>query len=122
MSTRKSGKYYEGQVCEQLKKLNYRLLITNFQSYFGEIDIIAIESNTLVFIEVKARTSLSYGQPYEAVTTKKLNKIIKTGQFFRNQYKTKKLPAATRIDIASVLINQKGHSIQDFQLLKNVTR
>ncbi len=115
------GRRVELLVCKLLNQRKYRVLTSNFSSRFGEIDIIAIHQNTLVFIEVKARTSTQFGQPYEAVTPHKLEKIIKTGHYFRQKYQHKNLPQATRVDVASVLVDQSGQ-IKDFQLLQNVTR
>ena len=120
MNKRPFGLKHERLVSTYLEKQDYQILTTNFRSPFGEIDIIAIHQHTLVFIEVKARSSTIYGQPYEAVNKKKLIKITKTGHNFRSQSKIK-LPPATRIDVASVLTNSQGEII-DFQLMQNVTR
>lgn len=50
-----------------LKKSGYKIISTNYYTISGEIDIIAIKNENLVFIEVKTRTSMNYGQPSEAV-------------------------------------------------------
>jgi len=55
------------------------------------------------------------------VNEKKLEKIIKTGEYFRNKWKGKRLPVATRIDVASVLVDGDGE-VKSFELMKNVTR
>ncbi len=73
--------------CKYLSELGYKILDRNFHSRFGEIDIIAKDSNCLVFVEVKARSNSSYGTPLEAITRSKLSKLIKTSQFFINQNK-----------------------------------
>jgi putative endonuclease len=54
-----------------LEKKGYRILSRNFRTPVGEIDVIAEDRNTLVFIEVKTRTDDSFGHPFEAVTFRK---------------------------------------------------
>ena len=46
----------EEAACDYLKRLGYKIYCRNFRSYFGEIDIIAIDENEIVFVEVKTRT------------------------------------------------------------------
>lgn len=70
---------------EHVKTLGYKILETNKQFQEGakktcEIDIIAIDRNTLVFIEVKTRSSDFCGSPLEAITKEKYQNI-KTGLF-----------------------------------------
>ncbi len=49
----------------------YKIIDKNYRTNIGEIDIIALENDVLAFIEVKTRTSVNYGYPYEAVNWKK---------------------------------------------------
>lgn len=63
---------------DYLMKKGYRILETNYRNKLGEIDIIAFYNDVLVFVEVKSRTSTSYGYAYEAVNYKKQRKIINT--------------------------------------------
>lgn len=65
-----------------LQKLNYKIYCRNFNSYFGEIDIIAIDDNELVFVEVKTRTQNLFGTPAEAVDINKKHHIYKTAEYF----------------------------------------
>ena len=61
---------------EYLKKNGYRIINTNWHySKNAEIDIIAEKDNCLVFIEVKTRTNLNYGHPFEAISKVKIQKI-----------------------------------------------
>ncbi|MDR3306109.1 MAG: YraN family protein [Endomicrobium sp.] len=68
----------EKEVAAYLKKLKYKILDTNFRTRFGEIDIIAKQDGTIVFIEVKYRKSSFSGTPQELVTHSKQKKIIKS--------------------------------------------
>ena len=69
------GKRGEAQAAELLKRRGYKILEQNYRSRLGEIDIIARDRQTLVFVEVKARTSSDYGPPKAAVTPAKQRKI-----------------------------------------------
>lgn len=75
----KIGKIAEERVEMYLKKHGYKILNRNFHSKFGEIDIIAEKESTISFIEVKY--SKNY-DPIYRITPKKLEKIIKTINYF----------------------------------------
>ncbi len=69
-----------------LKKQRIKILETNFRTKFSEIDIIAKDSDTICFVEVKTRRSLKKGLPREAVTPSKQKKIILGGtQYLKNK-------------------------------------
>jgi putative endonuclease len=69
------GKKSERLAAEYLKRKGYRIIETNYRCPVGEIDIIAREKGTLVFVEVKARRSSRFGSPKGAVTPAKQRKI-----------------------------------------------
>lgn len=73
---------------------------------YGEIDIIAKDSNTLVIIEVKYRKSAKFGRGYEAVNYAKQQKIIKTAQHYINENNIK-MPV--RFDVISIDDNEITH-------------
>lgn len=60
----------------------YSIIMENFFSPLGEIDIIAIKDNYLCFIEVKTRYNMKYGLPIESITLKKQKRIISTAKYF----------------------------------------
>ena len=89
---------------EYVKKLGYEIVEVNKRfSRFCEIDIIAKDRDTLVFIEVKTRSSDFCGSPFEAITKTKYENI-KTGLFTYLQ-ETKNKYKKFRIDAVSVLLN-----------------
>ena len=51
-----------------LKQQGYRILEQNFRTKLGEIDIVAVDSGSLVFVEVKTRRGITHGSPLEAIT------------------------------------------------------
>lgn len=70
------GKKGEQIASEYLTSLGWKILERNWHySKNAEIDIIAEDKNTLVFVEVKTRSSLSFGHPFEAITKSKIQKI-----------------------------------------------
>ncbi len=72
---RQFGKESEEMAARYLKKKGYRILEQNYRTALGEIDIIARDKRTIVFVEVKARRSFSFGSPKAAITPKKQRKI-----------------------------------------------
>lgn len=79
MNKRKTGAEYERFVADYLKQKGYRILEQNYRTASGEIDLIAEEADgTLVFCEIKYRSSSVCGMPQEAVNGKKQRRISKT--------------------------------------------
>jgi len=76
------GKNGEEAAEEYLKKKGYNIIERNFRSKVGEIDIIALDENYIVFIEIKTRSNVEYGLPSEAVTERKIKHIYRTAQYF----------------------------------------
>ncbi|MBN1169076.1 YraN family protein [Candidatus Woesebacteria bacterium] len=107
------GEKYAGII---LQEKGYKILEYNFYTRLGEIDLIAEDNDTLVFVEVKLRRSKRFGMPEESVTLKKLEKIKKTGQIYlkKNKLKYYKL----RIDVVSLLF-EKDELVRE-KLLKGV--
>lgn len=107
----------EDKACEYLRKNGYKIIERNFRKGYGEIDIVAIHENTLVFIEVKTRTSSGFGSPLEAINYWKLKSLIKTAQYYKLTHP--KLPDSLRIDAVSVILN--GNEVQSIELTKNIS-
>ena len=72
----------EDIAAKYLEKIGCEILIRNFRSYYGEIDIIAKDKNEYVFVEVKTRTSERFGKPIEAVNKTKKKHIYKTAEYY----------------------------------------
>lgn len=82
MSTRLIGDRAEGLACKYLKQLGYKILERNYQIRGGEIDIVAKDQNTLVFVEVKARWRHKFGEPFESINYFKMKALLKTALFY----------------------------------------
>jgi putative endonuclease len=70
------GKSGENYACWELERLGYEILERRYRTRVGEIDIVARDRDTLVFIEVKARRSGRFGPPAEAVGAQKRLKLM----------------------------------------------
>ena len=79
---RQIGSDYEQKAVQYLLKNGYTILEQNYRNRCGEIDIIARQRGVLVFLEVKYRTTSSYGSPLEAVNWHKQNQIKKVAFFY----------------------------------------
>ena len=85
-----------------LRSRGYKILLRNYTSALGEIDLVAKEDGMLVFVEVKTRTSESMGAPAESVTRRKRRQITRSAQAYLKRYG---LPdASCRFDVVSVLM------------------
>jgi len=94
------GSFGEKVAVEYLQSKGYKILAKNFCCIYGEVDIIAKQKNSLIFIEVKTRQSNLFGMPSEAVTKVKQQKICRVAAFFIQ--KNKLFDLATRFDIIEV--------------------
>ncbi len=105
----KIGQEGEDAALAFLEKAGYRIIDTNYRTTFGEVDIIAKDRGTTVFIEVKARSSSVFGYPFEAVTRKKQEKLKKLALFYMKQQR-KELPL--RFDILSICVSGSEKHIE----------
>ena len=84
-----------------MKKLGYKILEKNWKySRIGEIDLIAKDKDTIVFVEVKYRRTNTYGSAIEAITLKKLTKIYQSALAYLEQTQLKY--KNYRIDIIAI--------------------
>lgn len=83
LNQREVGTRQESRAAEYLESLGYHILVRNFRCRFGEIDLIAKQDDTYIFIEVKYRTGRTAGDPTSAVDGKKQKKISKTADYYR---------------------------------------
>lgn len=98
------GRIGENIIADYITKLGYKVVERNFACNQGEIDIIAKDKEELVFIEVKTRTDISYGEASEAVTNTKKRHLINSIKYYIYKQKLENQPI--RIDVAEVYINK----------------
>ncbi|MGY8767996.1 MAG: YraN family protein [Pirellulales bacterium] len=71
------GQKGETAAARFLKRLGYTILVRSVRSILGELDIVAVDGETIVFVEVKTRASDSAGLPAEAVDQAKQQKLTR---------------------------------------------
>lgn len=106
MSQNSYGKIGEEAAEQYLIRKEYYILAKNYHSRFGEIDIIASDGKTIIFVEVKTRTQYMFGSPLEAITGNKLSKLVKTSQFYLSQRNMHGMPY--RFDAIEVIFDGKN--------------
>ena len=110
----KLGENGEQFVADYLTKIGYQIMSRNWRVREGELDIVARDQNGLIiFVEVKTRTSIAFGDPLESIDRKKLFRIQKlalawlaTNLLLGNPY---------RIDSAGVIISRSGEITLDYR-------
>ncbi|WP_340690250.1 YraN family protein [Hydrogenobacter thermophilus] len=73
----RKGKEFEDLACKYLESLGYQILARNFYCKGGEIDIIAKDGDTLVFVEVKGAKAKSFGDPAERIDRIKMERLLR---------------------------------------------
>lgn len=98
---RKLGEQYEQMVAIHLRRQGYLIKERNWRCKFGEVDIIAVKDNYLVFIEVKFRSKQTYGSPAEAVDYHKQRRIsnVSSCYLYKKHYP---IDTPVRYDVAAV--------------------
>lgn len=101
------GRLGENIATKYLENFKYKIISRNFSCRHGEIDIIASNESYIIFVEVKTRTNLQYGEPAEAVTEIKQKHIKNSAKYFL--YKNNINHNYIRFDIIEVYINTNKH-------------
>ncbi len=116
MKRRDTGILGEKLARDFLKKRGYHILETNYRCPEGEIDIIARHKDSLVFIEVRTKTSLKFGSPEESITQTKKERLRTVASRYGQTHDD--LPPLWRIDVVAVELNQKG-KLTRIELIEN---
>lgn len=87
-----------------MKEEGYYILDRNYRNRYGEIDIIAKKNKCLIFIEVKTRTNLDYGDPLETINKLKISRIRRAASFYIASNKLSGFNP--RFNVISIIINR----------------
>lgn len=106
--------WVKGEVAarEYLKDKGYQILEENFSGRMGEIDLIAKEGDTIVFVEVKARENVDFGYPIESITSQKVRKIVLTAKQYLVMRRL--MGRDVRFDVVEVLNGEITHTENAF--------
>src|SRR5262245_17200849 len=107
------GKTGEDLACGELERRGYAILARRYRQASGEIDIIARDGRTLVFVEVKAREGRCFGDATEAVTWHKRRRITRLAVDYLARNRITNCPC--RFDVVAVHFESGGPVIDVFQ-------
>lgn len=111
MQKRAFGQQNEGIAVDYLKRKGYVVLHTNWHCPYGELDIIARDGDTLVFVEVRSRHSASTDNAFESIGARKRGRVIRAAQYYVSRHKLH--DALWRIDLLAVAIPPTGAPLID---------
>ena len=100
------GRAGEDTALRFLKKNGFKIVERGFRLLRGEIDIIAYDRATLVFIEVKTRSGAGFGVPEESITAAKQDQIRKIAELYLMKKRLGDIPC--RFDVVSVSLDERG--------------
>lgn len=103
------GQEGEEVAAKYLLTHGFEILTRNYRTRLGEIDIIAKEKKTIVFVEVKTRTRIDFGYPAEFVTRSKQQKLIKAAVYYLHTCGADN--ASARFDVLEVLPTPQGLAV-----------
>ncbi len=103
----RNGRHAEDMAAAYLQQRGLKLVVRNYHCRFGEIDLIARDGKTLVFIEVRMRTSNGFGGAAASITATKRHKLLRTARYYLSA--TARAPAC-RFD--ALLVNGSDNSIE----------
>jgi putative endonuclease len=93
-----------------LKRKGYRILERNFRGAGAEIDLVAMDGDTLVFVEVKTRRTTRSGMPEEAVNPHKQRHLRRAGEVYAGNHRAHDRPI--RFDVVAILEDGSGRHLE----------
>jgi len=106
---RKVGKEGEEIAAKFLLDKGYKILEKNYQTRFGEIDLIACKKNILTFVEVKLKHGDDFGTPEEMIGNSKLSQVQRMAEFYlMDRPKMPEIYKAYSIDAVCIVLNENG--------------
>jgi putative endonuclease len=110
---RQLGEAGEDLAAAALKKQGYKILERNYTCTLGEIDLIARQGKTLVFIEVKTRRSERFGAPQEAVSPAKQARLRRLAAYYLKQKRLGEV--AVRFDVVAITFASDAPRVEIIQ-------
>lgn len=97
----------EQAIADEVTSRGWQLLDRNFRTRYGEIDLVALDGDVLVFIEVKARTGTAFGLADETVGRRKLERIMSAALSYIEEY-PEYAESWWRVDLFALTLNRAG--------------
>ena len=96
----------ETMACAHLERNGYEIVERNVTTPYGELDAVARDGETLVFVEVRTRSDNESGSPLESVTPRKQRQIVRSAEHYAVQ--TGQLEAVMRFDVVGITLAGDG--------------
>jgi putative endonuclease len=103
----------ERMAARHLRRRGYRIVARNFRDGGGEIDLVAMDGETLVFVEVKTRRDDAAGAPLEAVDARKQERLRRAAQAFAARHRAAR--RAMRFDVVAISGSGRSRRIELIQ-------
>jgi len=116
MKRRETGALGERLAMDFLEERGFHIVEANYRCAEGEIDIIARDGNSLVFVEVRTKRSLEFGSPEESITRTKKERLIAVASHYLQTHGN--LPSSWRIDVVAVEL-EWGGGLSRIELIEN---
>jgi putative endonuclease len=107
------GKTGEDLACGELERRGYEIIARRWRQRGGEIDIIARDGPTTVFVEVKARDGAAFGGGVEAVTARKQRRIVQLALLYLARHRLLDTPC--RFDVVSIGVDRVPPTVEVIQ-------
>jgi len=114
---RRIGNFGETIAADFLTDQGYQLLDQNFITPYGELDLVFLDSGIVVFVEVKTRTTNTFGSPESSVTEKKLERIQNAALLWLQAHP--EIKDDWRVDVIAIILNTSG-TVKDIKHFINV--
>ena len=114
------GKTGEDLACRELERRGYAIVARRYRRRGGELDIVARDGETIVFVEVKARDGHAFGDGAEAVTALKQRRITRLALDYLMRHHLSDCPC--RFDVVSIHVESGVPVIEVFQSAFDATR
>ena len=110
MEQKELGRRGEALAARYLEQKGFRILALNYNTPYGELDIIAKDGRTIVFVEVKTRSSARYGTGSEAISRWKERHLITAATLYCKRFHLEEVPC--RFDVISIFHAGRAYRIE----------
>jgi Predicted endonuclease distantly related to archaeal Holliday junction resolvase len=100
------GRHGEQVAVRHLSERGWQVLDRNWRGEDGELDVVALDGDTLVVVEVKTRRGEGFGHPAEAVTGRKLRRLRRLAGQWLSEHELR--PRQVRVDVVAVTLPRRG--------------
>lgn len=107
------GQYGEKIALKYYQELDYKLIVQNYYSRYGELDLVLIKNKQILVVEVKTRSTKQFYWPEESINNKKINNIYKTYHILSSR---ESLPEFFNLEALIIEISKQTAKIRRYQI------